>query len=136
MRGMRQAGSKATLIGGIGPRSMLPAICLLALVAIAIDGLFIRAIATGEWAGGLFLVGFAALFGWQIGGFIGRNRPRAYTFDRLPEALLPVGAAPAVMRSTARPPRVVRSDHPVLVPYHQHRAFGVAHDWPALEPRK
>jgi hypothetical protein len=37
----------------------------------------------------LFLVGFAALFGWQIGGFITRNRPRVYRFDRLPEALLP-----------------------------------------------
>jgi hypothetical protein len=52
-------------------------------------GLFIRAVATGEWAGALFLVGFGALFAWQIGGFVGRNRPRAYTFDRLPEALLP-----------------------------------------------
>jgi hypothetical protein len=29
------------------------------------------------------------LFSWQIGGFIRRNRPRAYTFDHLPEALLP-----------------------------------------------
>ncbi len=39
--------------------------------------------------GGLFLIGFAALFTWQIGGFVRRNRPRAYTFDHLPEALLP-----------------------------------------------
>jgi len=31
----------------------------------------------------------AALFGWQIGGFIRRNRPCAYMFDHLPEALLP-----------------------------------------------
>ena len=38
---------------------------------------------------GLFLVGFAALFAWQIGGFVRRNRPRAYTFDDLPKALLP-----------------------------------------------
>jgi hypothetical protein len=37
----------------------------------------------------LFLVGFAALFGWQIGGFIRRNRPRAYQFDALPADLLP-----------------------------------------------
>jgi hypothetical protein len=37
----------------------------------------------------LFLVGFAALFAWQIGGFVNRNRPRAYTFDDLPKALLP-----------------------------------------------
>jgi hypothetical protein len=35
------------------------------------------------------LAGFAALFAWQVGGFITRNRPLAYTFNRLPEALLP-----------------------------------------------
>ena len=68
---------------------MRAALVLLALVAVAMVGLFIRAIATGEFAGALFLVGFAALFGWQIGGFVRRNRPRAYTFDDLPEALLP-----------------------------------------------
>jgi hypothetical protein len=49
----------------------------------------VRAIATGEFAGALFLVGFAALFGWQIGGFVLRNKPRNYTFDDLPAALLP-----------------------------------------------
>jgi hypothetical protein len=35
------------------------------------------------------LVGFAALFGWQIGGSVRRNSPRSYAFDHLPEALLP-----------------------------------------------
>jgi len=86
---MQQAGSKAALIGGIGPKTYAAGIVLLALVGIAISGLFVRAIATGEHSGALFLVGFAALFGWQIGGFVWRNRPRAYTFDHLPEALLP-----------------------------------------------
>jgi hypothetical protein len=86
---MRQAGSRAMLIGGIGPKTYAAGIVLLALVAIAIAGLLVRAIATGEWAGGLFLVGFAALFTWQIGGFVVRNRPQVYTFDRLPQALLP-----------------------------------------------
>jgi hypothetical protein len=46
-------------------------------------------ITVGEWAGALFLLGFAALFIWQTGGFVRRNRPRVYTFDDLPEALLP-----------------------------------------------
>ena len=86
---LRQAGSKAVLIGGIGPKTYAAGIVLLVLVAIAIAGLLVRAIATGEWAGGLFLVGFAALFTWQIGGFVLRNRPHGYTFDHLPEALLP-----------------------------------------------
>jgi hypothetical protein len=86
---MKQAASQATLTGGLRPRIYAAAVVLLILVAIAMAGLFIRAIATGEWAGALFLVGFAALFAWQIGGFVGRNRPQAYTFDALPEALLP-----------------------------------------------
>jgi hypothetical protein len=64
-------------------------VAVLAIVAVAISGLLIRAIATGEWAGVLFLVGFVALFWWQIGGFIRRNRPRRYTFDALPPELLP-----------------------------------------------
>ena len=62
---------------------------LLALVATAMAGLLVRAIATGEFAGALFLVGFAVLFGWQIGGFIRRNRPLVYQFDDLPNDLLP-----------------------------------------------
>jgi hypothetical protein len=86
---MANAGSKAALIGGIGPKTHATGLVLLTLLGISMSGLFFRAIATGEWAGALFLVGFAALFAWQIGGFIGRNRPRAYTFDHLPKALLP-----------------------------------------------
>jgi hypothetical protein len=86
---MKQAASKAALTGGLRPRIYATAVVLLMLVAMAMAGLFIRAVAIGEWAGALFLVGFAALFAWQVGGFVARNRPRAYTFDDLPAALLP-----------------------------------------------
>jgi hypothetical protein len=88
-RRIEKAGCRPKLIGGIGPKFYAAGIVLLALLAIAIAGLLVRAIATGEFAGALFLLGFAALFGWQIGGFIRRNRPRTYTFDRLPQTLLP-----------------------------------------------
>jgi hypothetical protein len=86
---MAEAAGKATLIGGLSPRLYGTALVLLTLVSLAMTGLLIRAIAVGEWAGILFLLGFAALFAWQIGGFVRRNRPRTYTFDHLPEALLP-----------------------------------------------
>jgi hypothetical protein len=86
---LAKAGSRALLVGGLRPGFYAAAIVLLTLLAIAMAGLFVRAIATGEWAGALFLVGFAALFAWQIGGFVARNRPQAYGFDHLPEALLP-----------------------------------------------
>lgn len=42
-----------------------------------------------QFTGALFLVGFAVLFTWQIGGFVKRNRPRSYAFGALPAALLP-----------------------------------------------
>lgn len=86
---MARAGSRAVLLGGLGPRVYAAAIACVTLVAIAMAGLFVRSIATGEWAGASFLVGFAALFAWQVGGFVRRNRPLAYTSDHLPEALLP-----------------------------------------------
>jgi hypothetical protein len=86
---MAQAGSQARLTGGLGPRVYAVAIGLLALVALAMAGLLIRALATGEFGGALFLVGFAALFAWQVGGFVRRNRPLTYSFDHLPGALLP-----------------------------------------------
>jgi hypothetical protein len=84
-----QAGGKVVLTGGLNPHVHVAAIGVLALLATAMVGLLLRALATGEFAGALFLVGFAALFAWQIGGFIRRNRPRSYRFDDLPNDLLP-----------------------------------------------
>jgi hypothetical protein len=88
-RRLAQAGSTAVLSGGLGPNIYAAARVLLALVAAAMAGLSVRAAATDEFAGLLFLLGFAALFAWQIGGFIRRNRPRSYMFDDLPNDLLP-----------------------------------------------
>jgi hypothetical protein len=88
-RRLRDAGSKAALIGGIGPKTYVGTLVLLTVLAIAMAGLLLRALLTGELWGALFLLGFAALFTWQIGGFVKRNRPRSYNFDHLPEALLP-----------------------------------------------
>jgi hypothetical protein len=86
---MAKAGSGAALSGGLGANTYVAVLILLAVLGTAMAGLLVRAIATGELAGALFIVGFTALFGWQVGGFIRRNRPLVYGFDRLPEALLP-----------------------------------------------
>jgi hypothetical protein len=64
-------------------------LAFLALLAVAMAGLLIRALVIGEFAGVLFILGFAALFAWQIGGFVRRNQPRRYGFDQLPAGLLP-----------------------------------------------
>jgi hypothetical protein len=86
---LAQAESRAELAGGLGPGIYAAALMLAGLVGLMLLVLFIRALATGEFGGALFFIGFAALFAWQVGGFIRRNRPISYTFDRIPEALLP-----------------------------------------------
>ena len=88
-RRMKAAGSKAALIGGIGPVTYAAAVTMVALLAIAMVGLLVRALATSEFTGALFLVAMAVWFAWTVGGFIKRNRPRSYSFDQLPDALLP-----------------------------------------------
>jgi len=88
-RRLQDAGSKAALVGGIGPKTYAAALALLTLLGIAMAGLLLRALLIGEFVGALFLLGFAALFTWQIGGFVKRNRPRSYRFGDLPDALLP-----------------------------------------------
>jgi hypothetical protein len=88
-RRMRAAGSKASLTGGIGTVTYATAVTMVALLAIAMIGLLGRALMTFEFTGALFLVGMAGWFVWTIGGFIKRNRPRRYSFDQLPDALLP-----------------------------------------------
>ena len=88
-RRMKAAGSKASLTGGIGMVSYATAVAMLVLLAVAMIGLLVRALATSEFTGALFLVGISVWFAWTIGGFIKRNRPRRYSFDALPETLLP-----------------------------------------------
>lgn len=86
---MAEVGSRARLSGGLPRWLHRVAVMLLAIVALMMAGLLLRALWIGEWLGALFLIGFAALFAWQTGGFVWRNTPRAYDFDRLPADLLP-----------------------------------------------
>jgi hypothetical protein len=86
---LAKAGSRAQLVAGLGPRIYAAAIFCVTLVAIAMTGLLALSITSSQWAGTLFLIGFSALFAWQVGGFVTRNRPLVYSFDDLPKALLP-----------------------------------------------
>ena len=88
-RHMADMDSLAMLRGGLRPWVYRMAVGLLAAVALMMTALLLRAMWLGEWPGALFLIGFGALFAWQTGGFVWRNTPRTYTFDRLPMDLLP-----------------------------------------------
>ena len=86
---MAKAGSRAELTAGLGRKTYAAVLAFLALLAVAMAGLLIRALLIGEFAGVLFILGFVALFVWQVGGFVRRNQPRIYTLDHLPTDLLP-----------------------------------------------
>ncbi|RXT50435.1 hypothetical protein [Bradyrhizobium betae] len=86
---MAKAGSHATLTAGLGRKTYAAVLAFLAVLTVAMTGLLIRALMIGELAGALFILGFAALFAWQVGGFVRRNQPQSYSFDDVPKALLP-----------------------------------------------
>jgi hypothetical protein len=86
---MAKAGSRAVLTGGLGRKAYAAGLTLVAVVAGLMVVLLLRALFTGQFAGAMFLAGFAALFAWQVGGFIRRNRPLTYSFDHIPQPLLP-----------------------------------------------
>lgn len=83
------AGAKPALEAGLSPTLFGLAAAAIAVVAVALAGLFVRAALIGSIPGMLFLAGFAALFAWQIGGFLRRNRPRRYEPGSIPPELLP-----------------------------------------------
>ena len=86
---MAKAGSRAELTAGLGRKTYAAVLAFLAVLAVAMAGLLVRALMIGEFAGVLFIIGFAALFAWQVGGFVRRNQPQSYSFDRVPRSLLP-----------------------------------------------
>ncbi|WP_407188876.1 hypothetical protein [Bradyrhizobium centrosematis] len=86
---LAKADSRAVLTAGLSRTVYAATLALLAALTVAMAGLLIRALVIGEVAGALFILGFAALFAWQVGGFVRRNRPQSYSFDHVPQALLP-----------------------------------------------
>ena len=88
-RRIAAAGGGAAYHGGMRPIPYALAAGVLIMLSIVMVALIARALATEALAGALFLVALAALFAWQIGGFMRRNKPCVYTPDALPPQLLP-----------------------------------------------
>ncbi len=88
-RRIAQAGGRAAFHGGLRPIPYGLAAGLLIVFAIAMVALVARALATDAFAGALFLLVLGAVFAWQIGGFMRRNKPCRYTPDAPPPQLLP-----------------------------------------------
>lgn len=88
-RRIAEAGGRAAFHGGMRPIVYALAAGVLIVFAIVMVALIARALATDAFAGALFLLALAALFAWQIGGFMRRNKPCIYTPDAPPPQLLP-----------------------------------------------
>jgi hypothetical protein len=82
-------GARASFIAGLNPVVFTVGIFMTGVLAVAMLGLLIRAMAIGNYVAALFLVGFAGWYGWHIGGWLLRNKPRAYAPDDIPPGLLP-----------------------------------------------
>lgn len=88
-RRLAAAGSAARLSAGLRPGIYRAIVVALGIVGLAMAGLLLRALFTGEFGGVVFIVGFAGLAGWLARGFLRRNRPRVYSFGDVPAELLP-----------------------------------------------
>lgn len=88
-RRLAQSGSAAVLTAGVQPVTYALLRVVLAVFALAMAALLLRALWIGAFAGAIFIVGFGALFAWQVGGVLRRNRPRIYALDDIPRDLLP-----------------------------------------------
>jgi len=84
-----RAGGRPELVAGVTRLVYGAGLIAVGLVYAALAGLLVRAILVGELGGASFLIAFAALFGWKVGGALYRNRPRAYRLDDPPRDLLP-----------------------------------------------
>jgi len=88
-RRLAAAGSRAQFLAGMPPVlywiGVLVSIGGMAGIAV----LAVRAIMLDEWKAAAVVACFFALFAWQIGGFILRNRPGVYRPDAVPQHVLP-----------------------------------------------
>ncbi len=85
----RRLAPNVILTAGIARPLYVAGLCFIVAVLAAIAALVVRALVIGQFAGVLFLIGFAALFIWQVGSFSAAYRPRTYTVGNLPQQLLP-----------------------------------------------
>jgi hypothetical protein len=83
------AGGSARFLQGSSPLIYWPSLAVFVVVALGLAALAVRALRAGTWSGAALVAVFLALFVWQGGNFIRRNRPRAYEADALPSDVMP-----------------------------------------------
>lgn len=85
----RMVGRDVVCLAGLVRVVFATGVVLFAAIMIALAGLLIRALTAGDFVAALFMLGFAAWFGWHTGGWLRRNRPGRYDPANVPRQLLP-----------------------------------------------
>lgn len=84
-----RSGAHPSFVAGLNPIAFAIGMLMTGALAIAMLGLLIRAVGIGNYVAALFLAGFAGWYGWHMGGWLLRNKPRIYAPDNIPPSLLP-----------------------------------------------
>lgn len=88
-RRIAQSGAATRFEQGSNPFIFWPGVVVFAGVELGFAGLVVRALQADAKGGAAFIAVFMALFFWQGGNFLRRNRPGLYRPDALPEMLMP-----------------------------------------------
>ncbi|HKY87574.1 MAG TPA: hypothetical protein VJL90_12495 [Pseudorhodoplanes sp.] len=83
------SGARPRCEGGLNPFLYWPGVVVFAALLLGMAAMIARAMYEASWQGALFVLGFMALFVWQIGKFFLLNKPVRYDVDAPPENLLP-----------------------------------------------
>jgi len=83
------SGGKPRCEGGLHPFLYWPGAIVFGTLLLGLAGLIARAVQEASWPAVLFVLGFLALFSWQIGNFFRFNKPVRYQVDAPPAHLLP-----------------------------------------------
>jgi hypothetical protein len=85
------ATPEAVIELGTAPLFYWPGLAVFGVLAVAMLVLAVRAVQVEQWGGTAVILGFWALFLWQIGRFFWRNRPRLCDGNAVPADILPSG---------------------------------------------
>ena len=88
-RRLGAAGTAAVFESGKNPVVYWVGLVLIVAVGLGLVALAVGGLQAGSFGGAALVVGFLALFVWQMGNLFRRNRPRRYTPDAPPADLLP-----------------------------------------------
>jgi hypothetical protein len=84
-----KAAGSARFQQGSSPFIYWPGLVVFCAVALALAALIVHALRAGTTGGAALVCAFLALFIWQGGNFIRRNRPGSYRADALPKGVMP-----------------------------------------------